>query len=134
MTFLFGKSKDNFEASLKLASNEEKKFCSAIHCAYYSCLQLLIHILIEKSSKSAEELNIESKRDKSSHLYYIREVRKLIEKQNKSLILQYNKIEDLKDFRVRSDYQNISISHQQCQQATQLAQSIRDLLFNTFIN
>ena len=97
-------------------------------------MQLLIHILIEKSSKSAEELNIESKRDKSAHLYYIREVRKLIEKQNKSLILQYNKIEDLKDFRVRSDYQNISISHQQCQQATQLAQSIRDLLFNTFIN
>lgn len=36
MTFLFGKSKDNFEASLKLGSNEEKN----------SVLQFIVHIIV----------------------------------------------------------------------------------------
>jgi hypothetical protein len=130
MSYLLIKSNDNFNAALIL-SNKENKYCSSIHCAYYSCLQLIIHILLIETKESAEDVRREAV-SQNSHIYYINEVRKLVENRNPKDVLVYKKIEDLKDFRVKSDYHDMPIDESQSSRAAGIAQQIRDLLSRVF--
>ncbi len=131
MSYLLQKSNQNYKAGLDFCESD-KNHCTAVHCAYYSCLQMMIHILITLSGKKEIDIYGSARNDGHSHLYFIREVSNLIEKRNRSLVMLYNKINDLKDFRVKSDYKNIQIAKTDSNRAMEMAQIIRDLLTNTF--
>jgi hypothetical protein len=131
MTYLLQKSDQNFEASLSFISGD-KSHCSAVHCAYYSCLQLMIHILLTYSGKNEKDIYDAARNDGSSHKFYIREVGNLLENRNRGAILEYNKIEDLKNYRVKSDYKNVPVSLNDLGKAIDLAQKIRSILKSSF--
>ncbi|MBP6532464.1 MAG: hypothetical protein KA285_04220 [Bacteroidia bacterium] len=132
MSYLLKKSNDNFNAALTLSTEPKARFCSSIHCAYYSCLQMIIHILLDQTKKTEIEIRQLANDSKNTHIYYINEVRKLVETRNPKDVLVYKKIDDLKDFRVKSDYHDQPITEQQSSNATGIAQQIRDLLIRIF--
>lgn len=106
------KSGENIKAAQSLI--DDKFYSSSIHCSYYSCLQLIKHIMIHKYGMSEDDIYWEqkSKPNENSHTYLINFIGKKIREKS-------NNIEDfretnsnlvnLKTTRNESDYQEKEI-------------------------
>jgi hypothetical protein len=71
MSELSNKAEINIDAAKKLLDSTH--FCSSVHCSYYSCVQLMKHIIIHKIGMSEENISLEEKRSPmlGSHGLYI---------------------------------------------------------------
>ncbi len=130
MTELIVKSNQNARASLHLFDNH-KVYAPVIHCAYYSCVQRILHILLTLGGKTEQDIKGVSTRG-SLHTFLIDEMRKLIQKQNPASFKTFSKISDLRTLRVKSDYLNVSVDYDDADKATRIAQQINDTLDKTF--
>lgn len=134
MSFLLDKSSQNERSALMLW-DIHRFYAPSVHCAYYSCIQLMIHVLLTNGGYTAITMDAEIKSKKygnTSHTFYIKKVTELIAGINRSKCNTFNKIWSLKDFRNKSDYQDIEITNDDANKATSLSVEINALLRNIF--
>ncbi len=98
---------------------------SVVHCAYYSCIQLMKHILIITLKKTELELASESRNsNEGSHELMINLINGHL-KDNKGDWKVFNtNINQLKKLRVKADYENVSIDISKSNDSMKLSDTI----------
>lgn len=126
---LLKKSEENRKAALKLWS-VEKWFAPSVHCAYYSCVQLMIHIIMTVGGKKYETMESEIGSFRGgSHGYYIQQVQSLLVNSGKAnKIKDFSQIKTLKTYRETSDYKPVEVTYDDSDKANSLAEKISKLL------
>lgn len=130
---LLKKSEENRQAALKLWS-VDSWYAPSIHCAYYSCVQLMIHILMVVGKKDHNVLETEiSLSGGGSHVYYIKQVQELLVKNGRAdKVKIFSEIKSLKSYREKSDYKPIAITYDDSEKATSLSDKIYHMLKTEF--
>tara|TARA_R110000868_G_scaffold410496_2_gene698666 strand:+ start:397 stop:810 length:414 start_codon:yes stop_codon:yes gene_type:complete len=135
MTQLLRKSNLNLKASSILISNNI--FDSSIHCAYYSTVQLMLHLLRSEFKKSDSDVDSESEQgsrnEKGFHNWLSNFFIKELMKKDFMLTRDFNKfVTTLKSSRVKADYKNLEIKESVAKQNLDLAKQINQLLQENF--
>ncbi len=127
------KSKESLESAQFLI--DKGNYNSSIHCAYYSCVQVLLYVLHNDIGLNDKQLGdevsqyIRNRRKGGSHAYYINRVIKDLESENRFVSRLNTKLTDLKDLRVRADYKTDLIDKREANTALSLAEtSINELI------
>jgi hypothetical protein len=116
MSELTDKSEINRDAAKRLY--DIQYYCSTVHCAYYSCIQLMMHIILYELGWTESTLTTAISNDKrtGSHEFYINLITKhLIDKKTNrdDRKLFSEEIVNLKKLRTKSDYNNEKIGEPQ---------------------
>ena len=124
MDILLSKSESNNSACILLYGKEF--YNSAVHCAYYRCLQHMISILKIKNSWSDTDIQnqIELKKE-GSHQYYINSINSIVNERK-----FHNKISELKLLRVKADYKSEDIESSDCEMSIKYSDNIVNMLKN----
>ena len=129
MSFLKSKSEFNLEGASLLIENN--CYAPSVHCSYYSVLQLLKHKYVRLKEISYSVLSQKTIADKrNSHKYLIDEFCLHLQSDSgkKMTIFEVRSlkrdIEDLKQFRIESDYNDIEINYDKSTKALSLSESI----------
>ena len=131
MGILENKSNENHAAGLILIN--QNHFSSSVHCSYYSCIQLMKHILLSNGGKTEEELYVMQKStNQNLHEFLINHfIRQL--RQNNVYHTYRNsigKLAELKVLRNDSDYKEITIDETKAILASDLSSKIlKDLKY-----
>ena len=133
MSVLITKSKENTSAAQLLIDGNH--YTSSVHCSYYSCVQVMIHILLYDYGFTQGTLEIEANaKGSGSHVYAKNYLFKKMKDKNKKAIARdfYKEIGELKNKREKADYEEETISSDLSEEA--LAQSLRvnKILTNVF--
>lgn len=129
MSSLRNKSDFNFDSASLLI--EESFYAPSVHCSYYSVFQLLKVLFINFKSISYENLNhliISDKRN--THRYIIEEFCLYLQSYSGCDLNRFevrnlkNDIQDLKQFRIESDYEDIDINYDKGKKALNLSEAI----------
>lgn len=128
MSALTNKSDINYSSAEIL--QQKSHYCSTVHCAYYSSVQLMKHILLNNIGKSESQIKTESKgTNGGSHIYMIAEVfAYLIKINNKESNMFNTNIVSLKKLRERADYFDVNIDSATGKSSITLAESINKIL------
>lgn len=112
----------------KLAADflhKQSLYPSVVHSAYYSCLQLIKHIIIKESSKTENEVEDEIRNaGESSHEYMINRLTAFLNSNGKDFRTFNTTINQLKRLRVDSDYRNVSIDSSKSKNSIDLSESV----------
>ncbi|MBK7911354.1 hypothetical protein [Candidatus Pollutiaquabacter sp.] len=132
MSFLIEKAKANLNAANSLRF-DPPSHCSSIHCSYYSCLQLLIHIVKVIVGKSDSEMwrEIRSREMKGgTHAYYKKIAIERISIDRREIISDVNRISELQSLRNQADYENLEITIEKSSNAYSIAKDVHRILLN----
>lgn len=128
MTVYQEKSLQSIDSANKLKS--DSLYGSSVHCAYYSCVQLSKHVLVNVLSKTDE---IERNRG-SFHRFFIETIRQELSNKNRFRSLDFQKkIANLKALREQADYTDEHITSDRSKQAIEDALFVNNILNTTFI-
>lgn len=132
MTKLKAKSEENFNAGIMLYDNNS--YATSIHCFYYSCIQAMIHNIISQLNMSENSIGRNIGRTRiGSHNWYINTIRNHIESiSDERAETFYEKIQELKGFRVKADYKNIEIPENISMEARDDSEKILEILNEVF--
>jgi uncharacterized protein (UPF0332 family) len=136
MSILKEKSIFNIEAAKLL--NDNNLFAPSVHCSYYSCLQLMKVAMLEFKGISLKDLeseitNAKNTKNLNSHSYIIKEICDLLRNDSKAdHSLFERKINQLKKYRTKSDYEEVEITTTESLKAFDFAKEIRTQLKDTF--
>jgi hypothetical protein len=133
MKILLEKSKSSIEASSLL--KQEEHFASSIHCSYYSCIQLMRHILFNIHNEDEAYFDRSDKvKSKSSHEYLLNQVVLNLHKLGAKVDLNKfrNNFRDIKELRKNADYKQIRIFERECNIAYAGAKYINHALKDTY--
>lgn len=109
MSFLNNKSEFNLDGAQLLINNN--LYAPSVHCSYYSVFQKLKYKYVLKKNISYDDLTQMILSDsRNTHKYVIEEFCNFIQDRYKKRELR-NKINDLKAFRVESDYEDLEINY-----------------------
>jgi len=127
MGHLKNKSEINLVAAELL--NKQYLYPAVVHCAYYSCLQLMRHIWINQMGKSLQELGVLTRNSRDgSHEVLINQIKMFL----KSLSLDdrsfNNSITQLKKLRIKADYDDVSIDSSISSNSISLSKSTQTIL------
>lgn len=127
----------NFDAAEKLIQSPNYHYCASIHCAYFSCFQVLKFILLTIFEEKEEEVYAKRKtgiREIGEHEYYIQKIHEslLSSKDYVSAKDFKNKINELKSLRTVSDYKIDTIEKPKSEYAIKLADEILKILRKNF--
>lgn len=129
MSFFKNKSEFNLEGASLLIENN--CYAPSVHCSYYSVLQLLKYKFVTLKDISYAVLSQKTIADnRNSHKYLIDEFCVHLRSEPKKYLNLFEvralkrDIEDLKQFRVESDYENIEINVEKSTKALNLSVSI----------
>lgn len=132
MSILKNKSELNIYAAKRLI--EENIYPPSVHCAYYSCIQLLKFKMNDFFGITYEQLTTDiSSSDKGTHQYIISYVTRNI-KENISRNSSQNfsrSIKELKHFREQSDYEDVEIKQEEGEKAYRIAEDLLNLIKET---
>lgn len=133
MSKLRQKSDFNIDAADVLL--KQNLFAPSVHCSYYSCFQLIKYTIKDFFGEDYEtQANNISTTQQKTHQYVIN----YLTNQLKSLASIYEsrdfkrKINDLKQFRVESDYENIEVNYDKGNEAFIKAKEIRAYIIKKF--
>jgi len=131
------KAVTNFDAAEKLIQSPNYHYCSSIHCAYFSCFQILKFILLAIFEEKEEEVYAKRKtgtREIGEHEYYIQKVHESLLSTKDFVAARdfKNKINELKSLRTVSDYKVDIIEKPKSEYALQLAGDIQKILRKNF--
>lgn len=128
MSLLSQKSLINYDSAGRL--QQFTNYCSVVHCAYYSSVQLMRHILLNKIGKSEADIKSETAAiNGGSHVYMINETFNYLKlKNNKELIVFFNKINSLKKLRIEADYGEVNIDYDKGRNSILLSEEINKIL------
>lgn len=126
-----GHLKNKSEVNLSAAEflHDACLYPSVVHCAYYSCIQLMKHIYLYSMGKTEAELrNLANSPKEGSHEVLINQIRNFIN--SKSIdVRAYNRdILQLKRLRVRADYEDVLIDFSKSSESISLSKSTRKIL------
>lgn len=126
---LFDKSKDNEKAADYLF-NKKRHYSAIVHCAYYSCFQLILYLLKNYLYRNEASLRDESKNGKKSiHVTCIENIFNDLIEFNSECASDFNDyINELKEMRICSDYQNREIDSNYSLKAINLSRNIKKIL------
>ncbi len=133
MSKLRQKSDFNIEAAKLLIKGSY--FAPSVHCSYYSCFQLLKYTIKEFFGTDYNTLAVNiSTSGKKTHQYVISYITDELENlAGKEESRKFKRtINDLKQFRLESDYENIEVNIDQGQVALDKANEIRQYLITNF--
>lgn len=133
MSKLRQKSDFNLDAAKVLL--EKNLFAPSVHCSYYSCFQLLkytIHDFFgEDYEKQANNISTTKQKTHQYVINYIINKLKTFASIKESRDFK-RKINDLKQFRIESDYENIEVSFDKGNNAYEKAKEIRLYIIHNF--
>jgi len=135
MTILAEKSEQNLEAAGEL--KELGYDASGVHCAYYSCIQFMLHIKLQVFGESTESLLKRSQEEGlGSHQLISNELK--VEIYNRSTDPTESRdftksVSDLKRNRTDADYHNLRILPAKCAESIILAKKINTILARIFV-
>ena len=136
--YLFDKSQENIKSATLLI---EKEYSAAsVHCSYYSCIQIMLHVLRSDFKKSEEDITQESDEgSRDSHgfhnwiqNYLFKEVSNR-EKDARIALDFYNLLGSLKGIRIRADYKINVIGKKEASKALEGANKINKIITERFI-
>lgn len=108
MMHLKNKSEINITAAEFL--HKQCLFPAVAHCAYYSCLQFMRYIWVNKMGKELHDIGSSSRTLKiGSHDVLINEIRDFLKQKSLNYRDFNNNILELKKLRTKSDYENFQI-------------------------
>lgn len=127
------KSETNFKATNKL--NNDLYYCSSIHCSYYSCVQMMFHLLSNYLNKTDQQISNESYygglAEKGLHIWLIKtvfnEFTDTIDANNFN-----SNINDLRILRGKADYKNKIIIQREAEEARNKAYMTIEILKRNF--
>ncbi len=97
-----------------------------VHCAYYSCFQLMKHIWLYSIGNSENELKALNKNSKEgSHEVLINQIKLFVKDKSRNDRDFNNEILQLKRLRVRADYDDNSIDSDKSSNSINLSKSIQ---------
>lgn len=135
MSELKNKSNQNISSAQYLISRN--CFASSIHCSYYGCVQLMLHILRSEFNKTEEDITKESQEgsrdERGFHNWLINFIRGQFYLRNNVDCRDFlSFIVQLKAKRVKSDYHNKEIKPNEATISKEYAQKIIELLAKNF--
>jgi hypothetical protein len=129
MSNLTNKSDINKAAADLLQKNSF--YPAVVHCSYYSCIQLMKHILLFTLNKTENELQAEVRNSlNGSHEVIINNIMIHLRSNNKDWRTFSNNINQLKRLRVTADYENIQIDSTIGSDSINFADIVHKLLKN----
>lgn len=138
MPYLSKKSKENYQAAQLLI--EEKQFTPVPHCAYYSCILMMKHILFtfgetDDSIELGRKLYVDNGgRILGTHEVIVGKIKDHVKKLSRYEVRRnfLADIDQLKVFRVQADYKNLEVSEEIGGSSIDLCGSINTFLINSF--
>ena len=132
MSLLSQKSDFNYASAEHL--QKATYYCSVVHCAYYSCLQLMKHILLNNVGKTSEQIREESSKDplgNGFHAYMISSTAKFLFPENKKQAVMFvTEMHSLRKLRSKADYEEVNIDVKMGKSSIELSQKINKILKN----
>ena len=116
MSHLKNKSTTNLYAAKVL--HQKTLFSSVIHCAYYSCFQLMKHTWLHFMRKTENDL---SHFNKGSHEFLINQTTNFLANHSKNHRNFRQNIYNLKRLRLKADYEDSAIDFQTSKKAINLS-------------
>lgn len=133
MGVLIKKSDENISSAKLLIENN--CYASSVHCSYYSSVQIMIHLLLNKFGYTPEKLEADAKSQfKGSHIF----ARDVIRDKMKDLGIRfkaqefYREIGELKNKREQADYQEKLIDKDFSESAVAQADNVNLILEEIF--
>lgn len=133
MGILVVKSQENISSARILIEN--KYFNSSVHCSYYSSVQIMIHVLLNKYNFTQERLEESAKSErKGSHVF----AKNFLHTKMKEMGIRFDAVEfhrligSLKNKREKADYQEEVIEEDLSRDALNQAAKINSILTNIF--
>lgn len=131
MSILENKSNESHAAGVILIN--QNHFSSSVHCSYYSCIQLMKHLLLFREEKTEQELfKMQKLANQNLHEFLINHFIEQLKDNN--MYFSYRKsigrLGELKVLRINSDYKEIIINEAEAKFASDLSLNIlKDLKF-----
>lgn len=128
------KSSQNFNAATILQQNEFRLYNSSIHCAYYACVQELLHIIFLKFNITKEQFEQGRRSSKDgTHGWAFKLIELEIAKKDRQNFKWLQKtFPELKKMREDADYSDKMLGVGESAKAFELSQSIVRLLKTSF--
>tara|TARA_B110000211_G_scaffold223947_1_gene274456 strand:- start:403 stop:798 length:396 start_codon:yes stop_codon:yes gene_type:complete len=127
MGHLKNKSELNFGAAELL--HKQSYYPSVVHCAYYSCIQLMKHTWLNSMGKSEKDLRVlNNSSNKGSHEVLINQIKSFIQSKSQNDRDFNRDILQLKRLRVNADYDEISIDYTKSDKSIGLSKSSLNIL------
>lgn len=126
MSELLKKSEENFSAAVLLI--HKGFYAPSVHCSYYACFQKVKSLIAVAYNCNYDELRMEydqiirkkgNLKRIGSHEFFIDYKLQNLIKRNESDHRLLNKINDLKYFREKSDYDDIEINEEEAKRANE---------------
>lgn len=123
------KSKSEINLSAAELLHEHSHYPSVIHCAYYSCIQLMKHAWLNTMGKTEEDLRgLNSRTREGSHEVLINQMKIFIKSRSREDRDFNRTILELKRLRVDADYLEVSIDSTKSDQSIHLSKSLLNIL------
>lgn len=127
MGHLKNKSELNLGATELL--HQQSYYPSVVHCAYYSCIQLMKHTWLTSMGKSEQELRVlNNSSNQGSHEVLINQIKSFIQSKSQNDRDFNRDILQLKRLRVNADYDEISIDYTKSNQSIGLSKVTLSIL------
>jgi hypothetical protein len=127
MRHLKNKSELNLGAAELL--HQYSYYSSVVHCAYYSCIQLMKHTWLNSMGKSDNDLrNLNNSSSQASHEVLINQIKIFIQSKSQNGRVFNRDILQLKRLRVNADYDEILIDSKKSNDSLILSKSSLNIL------
>jgi hypothetical protein len=127
MRHLKNKSELNLGATELL--HQYSYYSSVVHCAYYSCIQLMKHTWLNSMGKSDNDLrNLNNSSSQGSHEVLINQIKIFIQSKSQNGRVFNRDILQLKRLRVNADYDEILIDSKKSNDSLILSKSSLNIL------
>jgi hypothetical protein len=127
MRHLKNKSELNLGAAELL--HQYSYYSSVVHCAYYSCIQLMKHTWLNSMGKSDNALrNLNNSSSQGSHEVLINQIKIFIQSKSQNGRVFNRDILQLKRLRVNADYDEILIDSKKSNDSLILSKSSLNIL------
>jgi hypothetical protein len=123
--------KNKSELSLGAAEllHQYSYYSSVVHCAYYSCIQLMKHTWLNSMGKSDNDLrNLNNSSSQGSHEVLINQIKIFIQSKSQNGRVFNRDILQLKRLRVNADYDEILIDSKKSNDSLILSKSSLNIL------
>ena len=128
MRILLDKSQSNIEAAELL--HDEEFYAPSVHCSYYSCIQLMRHVIFNKFGEDEMEFDGRPEvQSNGSHNFLISYLRDKIDNPVNGRSFSEN-IRRLKNHRINADYKQMNVLKGDSTTSLSLAKATRTILSN----
>jgi uncharacterized protein (UPF0332 family) len=126
-----GHLKNKSEMNLCAAEflHKQSYYPSVVHCAYYSCIQLMKHIWLDSMGKSEGDLRVLNNNSKEgSHEVLINQIKNFVKNKSQNDRDFNRDILQLKRLRVKADYDDALIDSTNSNESISLSKSTQRIL------